>query len=263
MNAGDVPASGPASTTPPKIKLYWLEGSRSQRILWLLEELQVPYEIETFKRTKDKRGPPALKAIHPLGKSPVVTIETDVTAKPLVLAESGYIIEYLVDHFGTWLVPPRYRDGQEGQVGGEREEWLRHRYFLHYAEGSLMYYLVTTLLVSGIRNAPVPFFIRPITNGVAGKIDSMFLQPNFKTHFEFLEGQMATAPDEGDYLCGKEMTGADIIMGFPLEASRSRVGLTPDKYPKLCEYVDRIRERPAYKRAVQQIVDLEGSYSLL
>ncbi|KAI9681113.1 MAG: hypothetical protein M1817_002395 [Caeruleum heppii] len=255
--------SGSSSTSQPKIKLYWLEKSRSQRILWLLEELKVPYEIETFKRTKQKLAPPELKAIHPLGKSPVVTIEAETTEKPLVLAESGCIIEYLIHHFGTWLVPKRYREGQEGKVGGEREEWLRDRFFLHYAEGSMMTYLVTSLLVSSIRNSPVPFFIRPITNGVAGKIESMFLEPNFKTHFEFLEGQMATSPDEGAYLCGKEMTGADIIMSFPLEASRGRAGLTPDKYPKLCEYIDRIQARPAYKRAVQKIIDVEGSYSPL
>lgn len=146
---------------------------------------------------------------------------------------------------------------------------------LHYAEGSLMTLLMTAMLSGSesvtrhvvpilrwldIKNAPVPFFIRPITKGISAKISSSHLEPNFKTHYSFLENQLATCPDGGEYFCGKDITGADIMMIFPLEAARSKAGLTKDKYPKLYAYVDRILERPAYKRAVEKIEQIEGSY---
>ena len=126
-----------------------LEKSRAQRILWLLEELKIDYELKTFKRKK-MLAPPELKEVHPLGKSPVITVSSNATnGKPIAVAESSNIIEYLIDHFGTWLAPRRYKDGQEGMVGGETEEWMRYRYFLHYAEGSLMPLLVIALLLRG------------------------------------------------------------------------------------------------------------------
>ncbi|KAI9811678.1 MAG: hypothetical protein M1832_000712 [Thelocarpon impressellum] len=244
----------------PKVKLYWLEKSRSQRILWLLEELKVPYDIQTFKRTKEKLAPPELKEIHPLGKSPVVSIEAPGLSEPLILAESSCIIEYLTEHFGKWLEPKQYAEGKEGQVGGETEEWLRYRFFMHYAEGSLMTYLIVALIVGNIKSSPVPFFIKPITGAIANKINSLFLEPNFTTHFSFLEGQIASSPGGGDYLCGKELTGADILMSFPLEAAKGRTGLDTAKYPKLCAYIDRLHEREAYKNAVKKIIEVEGSY---
>lgn len=126
-----------------------LEQSRSHRILWLLEELQLEYELKIFKRRADKLAPAELKEVHPLGKSPVITIQAPGAAKPLVLAESGAIAEYLCDHFSSarpTLVPQRYTPGNEGKVGGETEEWMRYRYFMHYVEGSLMPYLVMTLV---------------------------------------------------------------------------------------------------------------------
>lgn len=112
-----------------------------------MEELKLKYEIKTYKRTKTQEAPPELKEIHPLGKAPIVTIESETASKPLVLAESGLIMEYLIDHYGPWLVPKRYAEGKEGQVGGETEEWLRYRYIMHYAEGSLMPYLLLSILM--------------------------------------------------------------------------------------------------------------------
>ena len=122
-----------------------LNQSRSQRILWLLEELKVDYEIKVFKRNKDMLAPPELKDVHPLGKSPVIAVQAPGAEKPVILAESGNMVEYLIEHLGQQLLPKRYMDGKEGQIGGETEEWLRYRYFLHYAEGSLM-----TLMILGI-----------------------------------------------------------------------------------------------------------------
>lgn len=125
-----------------------LEQSRSQSILWLLEELNLSYDLKTYKRGKDMLAPAALKDVHPLGKSPVISIESPATSKPLVLAESGVIVEYLCDYFGERLVPKRYAEGKEGQVGGETESWLRYRYYMHYAEGSLMPLMLISLLVN-------------------------------------------------------------------------------------------------------------------
>jgi hypothetical protein len=133
---------------PAKITLHWLEVSRSHRILWLLEELEIPYELKTYKRGKDKLADPKLKEVHPLGKSPVITVEVPGAEKPLVIAESAAIVEYLCDYYGKWLVPKRYREGKEDQIGGESESWLRHRFFMHYAEGSIMPLMLIALIVS-------------------------------------------------------------------------------------------------------------------
>jgi glutathione S-transferase len=132
-----------------------LEVSRSHRILWLFEELGVPYELKTYKRTKERLAPPELKEIHPLGKSPVVTIEVPGSGAPIVLAESAAIVEYFCDHYGanTTLVPPRYQPGKEGQLGGETESWLRYRMLMHYAEGSLMPLMLLSLIV-GSKSIP-------------------------------------------------------------------------------------------------------------
>jgi glutathione S-transferase len=111
--------------------------------------LKVPYELEIFHRNKEtKLADPELKKVHALGKSPVITVTQAGSTEPTVIAESGFIVEYLLDHFGSGstLLPKRYREGQEGKVGGETEEWLRFKYFLHYAEGSLMSLMVLALV---------------------------------------------------------------------------------------------------------------------
>lgn len=125
-----------------------LEKSRAQRVLWLLEELKLEYEVKTYKR-QDNLAPPELKKIHPLGKAPILVIESDARPTPLVLAESGNMIEYLIDHYGSRLAPQKFSDGKEGQVGGETESWLRYRYYMHYAEGTMMVYLVVVIIISG------------------------------------------------------------------------------------------------------------------
>jgi len=249
----------------PRIVLYWLEQSRSQRILWLFEELNLPYELKTFKRDKKTRLAPAeLKEVHPLGKSPVITITPEGSNQPTTIAESGLIIEYLLDHYGqqTSLLPKRWKDGQEGKVAGETEEWMRYKYYLQYAEGSFMTMMILKLVTSQIQQSPVPFFIRPITNGVANKINDGFVSPNLKTHLAFLEGQLKSAPGRGGYLCGPSLTGADILMSFPLIASRGRVEFfTKEDYPLLHAYVDKLEAAPGYKKSVDKIIEIEGSFS--
>ena len=156
--------SGPATTTTapeaspevsttrsstPKITLYWLNNSRAHRIAWLLEELELPYEMRVYSRKPNMFAPAELKEIHPLGKSPVLTVSApNSSEKPIVIAESGAIVEYLLDHFGSKLVPQRYPEGAEGKPGTETEEWVRYRYYMHYCEGSLMPLMLTSLILS-------------------------------------------------------------------------------------------------------------------
>ncbi len=140
-----------STNQPAKITLHWLEVSRSHRILWLLEELEVPYKLKTYKRGKDRLADPKLKEVHPLGKSPVITVEAPGAEKPLVIAESAAIVEYLCDYYGKWLVPRRYRPGREDQIAGENEAWLRYRFFMHYAEGSIMPLMLMALIVSSMK----------------------------------------------------------------------------------------------------------------
>ncbi|KAJ5096486.1 hypothetical protein NUU61_005842 [Penicillium alfredii] len=248
-----------------KITLYWLEQSRSHRILWLLEELQLKYELKTFKRRADKLAPPELKKVHPLGKSPVITIEPPEASAPIVLAESGAIVEYLCDHFGSvrpTLVPERYAPGREGKVGGEREEWMRYRYFMHYVEGSLMPFLVMTLVNDTVRNSP-PFIVRPITSLVASQVESAFLTRNVEGNLAFLEDQLKTAPEGGPFLCGKELTAADILMSFPVIAVSLRVlkdKKMQGKFPRVQEYAKRLEEQDGYQQAVTQVEQIDGKF---
>jgi len=242
----------------PKVTLYWLNQSRAQRIVFALEELNVDYEIKVYKRRPDFLAPDELKEIHPLGKSPVISVQGPNGAKPVVIAESAAIVEYLIDHFGKSLIPTRYPPGQEGQLGAETEEWIRWRYYMHYAEGSLMALLMVCLFIDRIRNAPVPFFIKPITRSVAARVDDSYLNANIKTQFGFLEQQLTSSPQNGEFFAGTAFTGADVMMYFPLEASVKRVGVTKEKYPKITAYIERIQTRPAYQRAIKRIEEVTG-----
>lgn len=232
-----------------KITLYWLNNSRAHRIVWLLEELKLEYELKVFERGSDMLAPPELKNIHPLGKAPVVSIQAPGLAEPIVLAESALIVEYLTEHFGRWMIPTRYPEGKDGVVGAETQEWLKYRFLMHYTEGSLMTILIVALIVIKIRKAPVPFFIKPITNGIANKVDESFVNREFKNHLTFLEEYLG----DGEYFCGSEVTGADIMLGFALEAAVRRAPLNESNYPKLHRLVKRTQAREAYKRAGERI----------
>lgn len=213
------------------ITVHHLNNSRSQRILWLLEELEVPYEIKYYQRdSKTMLAPASLKAIHPLGKSPVIT-DDGVT-----IAETGAIIEYLVDRYA------------EGRLVPEKNstDFLKYRYFMHYAEGSLMPYLVMKLVFNKIETSPMPFFAKPIAKKIAQKTKQTFIQPNLDTHLNFLESEL----QKSEWFAGNELTAADIQMSFPIEAATARGGLTANRYPKLAAFLDRIHARPAYQRAL-------------
>src|SRR3984957_3003243 len=181
------------------IVVHHLNNSRSQRVLWLLEELELEYEVKRYERDrKTMLAPPELKAVHPLGKSPVVT-DGDRT-----LAESGAIVEYLVErHGGGRLVPPP----------GTAER-LRYTYWLHYAEGSAMPPLLLKLIFDRIETSPMPFFVKPIARGISAKVKGSFIEPQITQHLDYLEGELG----KNSWFAGNEFSAADIQMSFPLEA---------------------------------------------
>jgi len=221
------------------IVVHHLNNSRSQRVLWLLEELGVPYEIVFYQRDPTTMlAPPALRAVHPLGKSPVIS------DGEVVVAESGAIVEYLVDTHGQGRLAP---------AAGTPER-RRYTYWLHYAEGSAMPPLLMALIFSKVRNAPAPFFVKPIARGIADKVMKAFVGPQIKTHLDFMEGELATR----DWFAGDAFSAADIQMSFPLEAAATRGGLDA-RYPRLTAWLARIHARPAYQRALEK----GGPYTLM
>jgi glutathione S-transferase len=223
------------------IVLHHLNQSRSQRVLWLLEELGLPYEIRFYERdAATMLAPPELKQVHPLGKSPVIT---DADAG-LTLAESGAILEYLVQRYGEGRLrpPPGSPDA------------IRYLYFMHYGEGSVMPPLLLKLIFDRIKKARMPFFARPIARKVAqGALDG-FVLPQIKTHLDYLESELATRP----WFTGNDFTVADIQLSFPIEAARARGGLGESR-PRLMDFLRRIHERPAYQRALER----GGKFSIL
>lgn len=221
------------------IIVHHLNNSRSQRVLWLLEELGLAYEIKHYQRDlKTMLAPPELLKVHPLGKSPVIEHEGNI------VAESGAIIEYLVEKHGNdRLVPP-----------ADTPHKLRWRYFLHYAEGSLMSPLLMKLVFDKVAASPAPFFVKPIKRAIAQKVLASFVQPNIDRHLAFLEGELA----QRDWFAGSEFSAADIQMSFPLEAAASRAGLGAS-HPRLQAFLERIHARPAYQRALER----GGPYELL
>ena len=195
------------------LTIHHLENSRSQRILWLLEELGIDYEIKRYERDrKTSLAPPELLAVHPLGKSPVIT-DGDVT-----VAESGAIVEYLVNN---------YDDGRLLPAEGTPER-LAYTYWLHYAEGTFMPLMILSLIMNRIETAPMPFFIRPIAKGIVAKVRGGYLDPNVERNLDFMEATLA----ESTWFCGEDMTAADVMMSFALEAAEVRTDLTRD-YPHL------------------------------
>jgi glutathione S-transferase len=221
------------------ITVHHLNNSRSQRILWLLEELGLPYEIWRYQRDpKTMLAPASLREVHPLGKSPVVTDGT------LTLAESGAIVEYLVNQYGGGRLAP---------APGTPER-LRYTYWLHYAEGSAMPPLLLKLVFDTIEKSPMPFFVKPIARAISGKAKSAFIVPQIKQHLDYLEGELGKSP----WFAGSEFSGADIQMSFPLEAAAARAGLDRSR-PRLMDFLARIHARPAYQRALEK----GGEYALL
>jgi glutathione S-transferase len=220
------------------IVVHHLNNSRSQRVLWLLEELALPYEIKRYEREKSGLAPKSLQAVHPLGKSPVI-VDGDVT-----LAESGAILEYLVE---------RHDRGRFAPAPGTPER-LRYTYWMHFAEGSAMPPLVMKLVFDRIETAPMPFFVKPIAKAIAGKAKSIAVLPNIRRNLDFIESSL----QDGPWFAGAEFGAADVQMSFPLEAAAARAGLD-QRYPRIADFLKRIHARPAYRRALER----GGPYDIL
>ena len=213
------------------LTVHHLNDSRSQRVLWLLEELGLPYEIKHYQRDKATMlAPPELRAVHPLGKSPVIT---DGKA---AVAESGAIIEYLVDREGGKLRP-----------APGTPEFLQYRYWLHFAEGSAMSPLLMKLVFDKVASAPMPFFVKPVARGISAQVLKSFVMPNIERQLDFMEAELAKRP----WFAGAEFSAADVQMSFPLEAAAQRAGLDASR-PKLMDWLQRIHARPAYRRALER-----------
>jgi glutathione S-transferase len=214
------------------ITVHHLNNSRSQRVLWLLEELGLPYEIRKYQRdAKTMLAPPELMQVHPLGKSPVITDDGQT------IAETGAIVEYLIERYGNGRLAPA--------VG--TPERLRWRYWLHFAEGSAMPPLLLKLIFERIKVTPMPFFAKPIAKGISNKVLAAMVEPNLKRQLDFMEAELA----QSEWFAGDEFSAADIQMSFPVEAAAQRAGLDASR-PKLMAFLKRIHARPAYKKALER-----------
>ncbi|MBW8858161.1 MAG: glutathione S-transferase [Caulobacter sp.] len=212
------------------IVVHHLNNSRSQRVLWLLEELGVPYEVKRYERdAQTMLAPPELLAVHPLGKSPVVT-DGDKT-----LAETGAIVEYLVETYGQGRLVP---------AAGTPER-LRWTYWLHYAEGSAMSPLLLKLVFTALP-ARAPGLLKGLVRTIAAKAQSGFVDPQLKSHIDYWEAELAKA----EWFAGPDFTAADIMMSFPLEAGAARAGAA--SRPRVKAFLDRIHARPAYRQALER-----------
>lgn len=254
------------------ITVHHLENSRSQRVLWLLEELGLPYQLQRYKRDpKTLLAPPELAQVHPLGKSPVLTDSlagktrnkdetraADATRDnrnhdhnprdTITVAESGAIIEYLLEAHG---------DGRLRPPAGTAEG-RRFTYWLHFAEGSAMPFLLLKLVFDKVGEAQVPFFIKPILKAVAANAGKSFIDPNLQRQLAFMESEIASRP----WFAGQEFSAADVQMSYPVEAADARFGSgkgLKDSHPALADWLQRIHARAAYRRALE----VGGPYSVV
>jgi glutathione S-transferase len=199
------------------IRVHHLNNSRSQRVLWLLEELELPYEIVRYQRdAKTMLAPESLKRIHPLGKSPVIEEDSRI------LAETGVIVTYLVSRYGPNLAPE-----------SDSDLYWRYLYWLHYAEGSAMPPLLLKLVISKL--------------GLLGLPARGFVDRQISLHLNYLEGELSSS----GWFVGEQFSGADIMMSFPLEAAAHGAGLDASR-PRLWDFLQRIHSRPAYQRALDK-----------
>ncbi|MCG8463746.1 MAG: glutathione S-transferase [Xanthomonadales bacterium] len=215
------------------LTVHHLNHSRSQRVLWLLEELAVDYEIAHYERDKKTMlAPPELLAVHPLGKSPVIT-DGEHT-----VAESGAIIEYVLDQYDAQhhLRPAHGSDAL-----------LQYRYWLHYAEGSAITPLLLQLVFERISKPPMPLVMRPSAAIIAMGVKMSYIKPQIKKHLAFQEQTL----NEQTWFAGAEFSAADIQMSFVIEAAHAR-GLIQQDYPQLNDFLNRIQARPAYQQALSR-----------
>ncbi|MCQ8781914.1 glutathione S-transferase family protein [Mangrovibrevibacter kandeliae] len=211
------------------LTIHHLNNSRSQRVLWLLEELGVPYDVKRYERTKTMQAPDELKRIHPLGKSPVLTEDGRT------IAETGAIVEYILTRHGAGRLMP---------APGSDSYWDA-RHFLHYAEGSAMPVLFLMLMLQTIPER-APFYVRPILAAALGRVDRMYARPQLALHLDHWEQSLGAT----GWFAGPELSVADIMMSFPVETAGKRVGYA--ERPHLRDFLLRIHDRQAYRQALKR-----------
>jgi glutathione S-transferase len=231
----------PTSDTTPlplnMITVHHLNNSRSQRILWLLEELDLEYDIKRYKRDPQTlRAPASLRKIHPLGKSPVIT------DGELTIAESGAIIEYLIAKYDRGLLIPSI----------DSPDRLRYNYWLHFAEGSAMPPLLIKTVFGQIETSPMPFFVRPFAKLIASQAKNTFIEPEITQNLDYMEAEL----QKSQWFAGDNFTAADIQMSFPIEAAAAQGAMV--NHPLLSNFLQRIHARPAYNYALER----GGTYDL-
>ncbi len=218
------------------ITVHHLEQSRSQRILWLLEELGLDYQITAYKRDPETNlAPEALKKFHSLGKSPILEDGT------LILPETGAIIEYLLQKYGGG----KFRPAET--LAADHPDKVRYLFWMHFAEGSVMPSLVTRLIMNKIAEAPLPFFAKPIAKKIASTVTTNFVNPTIENQFNHIETELG----QSAFIASNEFTGADIMMSFPLEAALLR-GAIGNNRPNIAAYVEKLQARPAYLKALSR-----------
>jgi glutathione S-transferase len=214
------------------ITVHHLNNSRSQRVLWLLEELGLPYEIKKYQRdAKTFLAPKELKNVHPLGKSPVITDGENT------IAESGAIVEYLIKNYG----------GDKITHPDSSEAYNQRIYWMHFAEGSLMPPFVMKLVFDKIKSTPMPFFIKPIAKMISNTVMSSYIDPNIKGNLDFIESHL----ENNTWFSGEHLSGADILMIFPLEAGMGRISNSSD-YPNIAAFIKKVHSREGYKIALSK-----------
>jgi glutathione S-transferase len=226
------------------ITVHHLNNSRSQRVLWMLEELGLKYDVVYHQRDpKTNLAPQSLRRVHPLGKAPIL-VDDEKT-----LLESGAILEYLVETYGRGKFKP----------APGTPEALRYSFWMHFAEGSAMTPLLLSLIFSRVANPPLPMplklIVAPIAKGIADQVRKLLIAPNLKSQQAYMEAEL----ERSTWFAGSEFTAADVQMSFVVEASQARGDVTTSSHPKLSSYLDRIHSRPLYRRALE----VGGPYNLL
>ena len=225
----------------PTISVHHLNNSRSQRVLWLLEELGVPYDIVRYERDpKTMLAPKSLRKVHPLGKSPVITVDGET------IAETGVIVEYLCDRFDAGKLSP---ENDRRPMSSERRRWL---YWLHYAEGSAMPLLLLKLVFSKMPTQ-VPWPMRFLTGLISKQGQSDFIDPQLRLHLDYWEAELG----QTGWFAGPDFGAADVMMSFPVEGA-SKAFAFRNTWPNLQDFLSRIHSRAAYRRALEQ----GGPYAL-
>jgi glutathione S-transferase len=224
--------------------LHHLNNSRSQRVLWLLEELTLKYELRKYERDpKTMRAPTSLSRVHPLGKSPI--LEANRGGQREIVIESAAILEYLIDFFGNNQLRP--------SVGSQ--EFLKYRFWMHFAEGSMMSPFLIRLIMQKIEKGPLPFFVKPVAVGISKTVQALAANPDIQRNLEYVDSQLQNER----WLAGDTFTAADIQMSFPLEIAQASGFL--EKRKSIRRFLDQMKERPAYQRAIKVGGPIDLRYS--